>query len=159
MFTDNQIEEIINLLISLDENTKVYLGCDSIRFKENGLIYAKYATVCIIHKNGKNGCRLFSHKSIELDYDVKKNRPKLRMLNEARKVCELYQQLIPFIDGFPIEIHLDISSLPTAGSNCAASEAAGYILSYTGITPKLKPESQMASIGADGAVRGKGVKM
>ena len=34
-----------------------------------------------------------------------------------------------------------------------------YVLGMTGIEPKLKPESQMASIGADGAVRGKGVKM
>ena len=155
MFTEDQIKELIDLLLDLDENTKIYLGCDSIRFKSEGRWYAKYATVCIVHKNGNKGCKIFSNKSIEPDFDIKKSRPKMRMLNEARKVCDLYLQLIPFIDEFDVQIHLDISSITTAGSNCAAQEACGYILGMTGVTPKLKPDSFMAYIGADGAVRGK----
>lgn len=149
MFTKEQIEEIIDLLSSLSKETKVYLGCDSVRVKMNGRKYGKYATVCIVHMNGKNGCRIFSNKSYEPDYDLKANRPRMRMMNEVMKVCELYNQLIPFIDEYEIEVHLDINIDPKFGSNCAAQEAAGYVLGVTGIEPKLKPESWASSFGAD----------
>jgi predicted RNase H-related nuclease YkuK (DUF458 family) len=112
--------------------------------------------VAIVHKDGNKGCKIFSNVSYEPDYDLKKDRPKMRMLNEVRKVCELYTQLAPFIDEYDIEIHLDINMDPKHGSNCAASEAAGYVLGVTGIEPKLKPESWAASFGADGVAHGRG---
>lgn len=158
MFTQTQIEEIVNLLIDLDKTTKVYLGCDSVRFRKNDRNWARYATVAIVHMNGKNGCRIFSNISHEPDFDVKANRPKVRMMNEVGKVCELYNQLIPFIDEYDIEIHLDINTNPKHGSNCAANEAAGYVLGMTGIEPKLKPESWAASFGADGVAHGRGTR-
>jgi len=110
---------------------------------------ARFATVCIVHMNGKNGCRIFSNVSHEPDYDSKPGRPKIRMMNEVIKVCTLYNQLAPYIDGFDVEIHLDISTDPKQGSNCAAHEAAGYVLGMTGVEPKLKPESFASSFGAD----------
>lgn len=149
MFSQEQVEEIVDILLGLDHRTKIYLGCDSVRTVKNGKQIAKFATVCIIHKNGKNGCKVFSHLSSEPDYDTKKNRPKMRMMNEVMKVAELYNQLIGVIDEFDVEIHLDISTDPKHGSNCAASEAAGYILGMTGVEPKLKPHSFAASFGAD----------
>ena len=155
MFTQEQIEDIVNLLLTLSPDTKVYLGCDSVRFNRNNRWYARYATVAIIHMNGKNGCRIFNNISIEPDFDMKKNRPKIRMMNEVSKVCQLYNQLAPFIDEFDIEIHLDINTDPKHGSNCAASEAAGFVLGMTGIEPKLKPESWAASFGADAVVHGR----
>lgn len=155
MFTQEQIEDIVNLLLTLSPDTKVYLGCDSVRFNRNNRWYARYATVAIIHMNGKNGCRIFNNISVEPDYDVRKNRPKIRMMNEVSKVCQLYNQLAPFIDEFDIEIHLDINTDPKHGSNCAASEAAGFVLGMTGIEPKLKPESWAASFGADAVVHGR----
>jgi len=155
MFTQTQIEEIVNLLLTLSPDTKVYLGCDSVRFNRNNRWYARYATVAIIHMNGNNGCRIFNNISVEPDYDLKKNRPKMRMMNEVSKVCELYNQLAPYIDEFDIEIHLDINTDPKHGSNCAASEAAGFVLGVTGIEPKLKPESWAASFGADAVVHGR----
>lgn len=155
MFTQQQIEDIVNLLLTLSPDTKVYLGCDSVRFNRNGRWYARYATVAIIHMNGKHGCRIFNNISVEPDYDLKKNRPKVRMMNEVSKVCELYNQLAPFIDEFDIEIHLDINTDPKHGSNCAASEAAGFVLGMTGLEPKLKPESWAASFGADAVVHGR----
>ena len=154
MFSQKQIEDMVDLLVQLDDNTKIYFGCDSIRFSKRGRMYAKFATVAIVHMNGKHGCKIFKHISEEPDYDVKKNRPKMRMMNEVIKVCQLYNQLIPFIDEFNIEIHLDINLDPMYGSNCAANEAAGYVLGMTGIEPKLKPESWAASFGADNVVRG-----
>ena len=149
MFTQTQIEEIVNLLLTLSPDTKIYLGCDSIRFNRAGRWFARYATVAIIHMNGKHGCRIFNCISVEPDYDVRKNRPKVRMMNEVSKVCQLYIQLAPFIDEFDIEIHLDIASDPRYGSNCAATEAAGYVLGMTGLIAKLKPESFASSFGAD----------
>jgi len=155
MFTQEQIEEIVDLLITLDSNTKIYLGCDSVRFFKNDREMARFATVLIVHKNGNNGCRIFSNTSYENDYDLRKDRPKMRMINEARKVCELYLQVSPFIDEFDIEIHLDVNTDPKHGSSCAASEAAGYILGMTGIEPKLKPDGFAASYGADGVAHGR----
>jgi predicted RNase H-related nuclease YkuK (DUF458 family) len=80
------------------------------------------------------------------------------MMNEVSKVCQLYTQLAPFIDEYDIEIHLDINTDPKHGSNCAANEAAGFVLGMTGIEPKLKPESWAASFGADGIAHGRGVQ-
>jgi predicted RNase H-related nuclease YkuK (DUF458 family) len=157
MFTEKQIGDMVDLLISLDSDTKIYLGCDSVRYinKQNRQM-GRFATVAIVHMNGKNGCRIFSNITHELDYDLKANRPKMRMMKEVQKVCELYNQLAPFIDEFAVEIHLDINTDPKHGSNCAANEAAGYVLGMTGIEPKLKPESWAASFGADGVAHGRG---
>lgn len=156
MFTQKQIEDMVDLLLTLSKDTKIYLGCDSVRYFKNGRAYGRFATVAIVHKDGNKGCKIFSNVSYEPDYDLKKDRPKMRMLNEVRKVCELYTQLAPFIDEYDIEIHLDINMDPKHGSNCAASEAAGYVLGVTGIEPKLKPESWAASFGADGVAHGRG---
>jgi predicted RNase H-related nuclease YkuK (DUF458 family) len=149
MFTQVQIENLVNLLVDLNAETKIYIGTDSVRFRKDGRWYAKYATVCVIHKNGKNGCQVFRHKSIEPDYDLKKNRPSMRLMNEVIKSCELYTQLAPFIDEFDVEIHLDINSDPKHGSNCVATQAAGYVLGVTGVEPKLKPDAFAASFAGD----------
>lgn len=152
MFTQNQIEELVDLLYSLDESTKIYIGTDSVRFKKDGRWSAKYASVCVVHMNGKNGCRVFKHRSVEQDYDLKKNRPSLRLMNEVIKSCELYAQLAPFIDEFDVEIHMDVNTNPIFGSNCVATQAAGYVLGVTGLHEnqiKLKPDAFAASFGAD----------
>jgi predicted RNase H-related nuclease YkuK (DUF458 family) len=127
-----------------------------VRFRKDGRWYARYATVAIVHMNGNRGCRLFSTKSVEPDYDLKKNRPSMRLMNEVMKVCELYTQLAPFIDEYDVEIHIDVNTDPKHGSNCVASQAAGYVLGVTGIEPKLKPDGFAASYGADGVAHGRG---
>lgn len=156
MFSQKKIEEIVDLLITLTPETKIYFGCDSVRYFKKNEPYARYATVMIVHKNGNNGCRIFSEVSYERDYDLKKDRPKMRMINEAKKVCELYLHIIPFIDEFDVEIHLDVNTDPKHGSYCAVNEAAGYVLGMTGIEPKLKPHGFAASYGADGVAHGRG---
>ncbi len=149
MFTQKQIEDLVDLLITVDSNTKIYLGCDSVRFRKDGVWYAKFAAVCVVHINGNKGCKVFVHRSVERDYDLKKNRPSMRLMNEVQKVCELYTQLAPFIDEFDIEIHLDINPNVLFGSNCVATQAAGYVLGVTGIEPRLKPNALSASFCAD----------
>jgi predicted RNase H-related nuclease YkuK (DUF458 family) len=134
MLTEFDIENLVDLLSKLSTDTKVYLGCDSIRFiDKKGTRMARYATVLIVHMNGNKGCKIFSNISYEKDFDIKKSRPKMRLLNEVRKVCELYHQVIPFIDEYEVEVHLDINTDPKHGSNCVAQEAAGYVLGMTGI--------------------------
>lgn len=149
MFTEKQITDLVDLLYGLDTNTKIYIGTDSVRFRENGRWFAKYASVCVVHMNGKNGCRVFKHRSIEADYDLKKNRPSMRLMNEVMKSCELYNQLAPFIDEFDVEIHCDINTDIKHGSNCVASQAAGYVLGVCGLEAKLKPEAFAASFAGD----------
>ena len=155
MLTNEQINDLLELLVTLDGNTRIYLGCDSVRYIKDEVKMAKYATVLVVHMNGKHGCRLFSHMSRERDYDLRENRPKMRMITEAQKVCELYHQVAPLIDDFEVEIHLDINLDPRYGSNCAVSEAAGYVMGMTGIQPKLKPDGFAASYGADGVAHGR----
>lgn len=149
MFTQKQVEDLVDLLVQLDTDTKIYIGTDSARFKKNGRWYARYASVCVVHKNGKNGCRVFKYRSVEPDYDLKKNRPSIRLMNEVIKSCQLYTELAPFIDDFDIEIHVDVNTDEKHGSSCVASQAAGYVLGTTGIAPKLKPDAWCASFGAD----------
>jgi predicted RNase H-related nuclease YkuK (DUF458 family) len=149
MFTENQITDLIELLYGLDKNTKIYIGTDSVRFRENGRWFAKYASVCVVHMNGKNGCRVFKERSIEPDYDLKKNRPSMRLMNEVMKSCELYNQLAPFIDEFDVEIHCDVNIDPKHGSNCVATQAAGYVLGVCGLEAKLKPQAFAASFAGD----------
>lgn len=149
MFTRNQIEDLVNLLYDLNNDTKIYIGTDSVRFKQDGRWFAKYATVCVVHMNGSKGCKVFTHRSTEADYDIKKNRPAIRLMNEVMKSCELYAQLAPFIDEFDVEIHLDINTDPKHGSNCVATQAAGYVLGVTGLEPKLKPDAFAASFCGD----------
>jgi predicted RNase H-related nuclease YkuK (DUF458 family) len=152
MFTQKQIEDLVDLLCTLNSNTKIYIGTDSVRFNKNGRWYAKYATVCVVHMNGKNGCRVFKHYSIEPDFDLKKNRPSIRLMNEVAKSCELYIQLAPFIDEFDCSIHLDVNTDTKYGSSCVALQAAGYVLGATGLSEdkiKLKPNAWCASFGAD----------
>lgn len=152
MFTEEQIEELVNTLYTVDSNTKIYIGTDSVRFIKSDNWYAKYASICVVHRNGKNGCKIFKHRSVEKDYDLKKNRPSLRLMNEVIKSCELYTQLAPFIDEFDVEIHVDVNTDPRHGSNCVATQAAGYVLGVTGLSEnkiKLKPDALAASFGAD----------
>lgn len=149
MFTQAQIEELVELLYGLDSNTKIYIGTDSVRFRKDGRWFATYASVAVVHMNGKNGCKVFKHRSVEPDYDIKKNRPSIRLMNEVMKSCELYVQLAPFIDEFDCSIHVDVNTDPVHGSNCVAAQAAGYVLGVTGLEAKLKPDAFAASFAGD----------
>ena len=149
MFTQQQIEELVELLYELDHETKIYFGCDSVRFRKNGRWYAKYATVIVVHMNGRNGCRVFRDVTVEPDYDLKKDRPRMRLMNEVMKVCEAYNQVAPFVDEFDISIHLDVNPSEKHGSNCVYKEACGYVLAMTGLEAVCKPDAFAASFASD----------
>lgn len=159
MFTEQQIEDLVEMLLEYGPETRLYFGCDSVAFRKkgDGHWYGKFATVCVVHMNGKNGCRVFRNISYQRVFDDKKGRPQDRLMKEVYLVSALYNQLIPFVDEFDTEIHLDINPDKQWGSSCVAKQAAGYVLGVTGINEqdlKLKPDAWSASFAADGIGRG-----
>lgn len=142
------LERIAEFVEGCGENTKVYIGTDSERFKIDGVWYADYATVVVVHKEGKHGGKVFGEIVREVDYDKKKNRPSQRLMSEVYKTAELYLKLADLIYQ-DIEIHLDINPKEEYGSSCVVNEAIGYIKGVCNVQPLVKPEAWCASFAAD----------
>ncbi len=143
------LDEVREYIRSSSPNSKIYIGGDSERFKSKGIWYADYATVVVVHINGKNGCKVFGEMTREIDYDRKPGRPSLRLLNEVMKVAELYGKLADVIGDRATEIHVDINGNEKYGSSCVVSQAIGYITGTCNMRPKIKPQAWAASIAAD----------
>jgi len=160
IFTYEQEEAIVELLETLNDDTQLYFGCDSVAFRKSGKWYARFATVLIVHMNGNKGCKIFRNISDEQVYDTMKGKPADRLMKEVYKIVDLYLQLSPLLDGYDMHIHLDINPNPKHGSSCVATQAAGYVLGMTGIEPVMKPQTPddpiawASSFGADGVGRG-----
>lgn len=144
-------EQVKVLLRSLNSETKIYFGCDSIRFKIKGRWYAEYTTVLVVHKNGRHGCKIFAQVDREQDFDKKASRPFNRMMNEAMRVAELYLEFEDIVYDFGLEheIHLDINKDDIHGSSVAVKAASGYVQGTCNVIPILKPSAYAASYAAD----------
>ena len=143
------IEEIRAFMAGMSPETKVYLGCDSERFKSKGVWYADYILSVVVHIDGKKGCRIFGEVQREKDYDQKVNRPFNRMMTETSKVADLYLKMKDVFYDFEVEVHLDINPNENFGSSCAATAAIGYIRGMCNVTPMVKPNAFAASYAAD----------
>jgi predicted RNase H-related nuclease YkuK (DUF458 family) len=143
------IDEVKQYIQSSSKESKIYIGGDSERFKLKDKWFADYATVVVVHINGKNGAKIFGEITREQDYDYKPNRPSLRLMNEVIKVAELYYKLAETIGDRPVELHLDINPDERHGSSCVVTQAIGYIMGTCNITPKIKPYAFAASCCAD----------
>ena len=143
------MDEVKAYIETCSPTSKIYIGSDSERFKLKGKWYADYATVVVVHIDGKHGCRIFGDITRELDYDRKVSRPALRLMNEAYKAQELYMQLQEVIGQRFCELHLDINPDERYGSSCVVTQAIGYIIGTCNIEPKVKPFAFAASIAAD----------
>ena len=143
------IEEIRQFMADKSPETKVYIGCDSERFKNKGVWYADYILAVVIHVDGRRGCRIFGEVQREKDYDQKVNRPFNRMMTEASKAADLYLKLKEVFYDFEVEVHLDINPNENFGSSCAAQAAAGYIRGMCNVVPLMKPNAFAASYAAD----------
>lgn len=130
-------------------DSKVYIGSDSERFMHDGVWYADYMSVVVIHINGRNGCKVFGQVTRERDYDQRKDRPVMRMMTEVQKTSELYLALADDLVDRKVEIHLDINPDEMHGSNAALAQAVGYIRGTCNIVPMVKPNAWCASFGAD----------
>lgn len=160
MFSEDKLQEVKNYLATASEGTEVFIGCDSQRFKDDQKIWhASYTSVLVIHKRNESGrgCGgvVFAETERAQDYDQKHNRPYMRMMNEALKATELYQQLEEELLEFEVELHLDINKDARHGSNCAHNAAVGYVTGMTGRPVRTKPDAWAASHVADHGVRNK----
>ena len=149
------MDEVRQFIEAQTPETKIYIGCDSERFKLNGLWYADYILAIVVHINGNNGCKLFGEIVRERDYDQKVNRPRYRLMNEAYKLSEMYLKLADVLEDRYVEVHLDINPNEMYGSSCVINEAVGYIRGTCNVIPMVKPEAFAASYAAD---RFKGLK-
>jgi predicted RNase H-related nuclease YkuK (DUF458 family) len=149
------LDEVKEFIEAQTPETKIYIGCDSERFKLNGLWYADYILAIVVHINGNNGCKLFGEIVRERDYDQKVNRPRYRLMNEAYKLSEMYLKLADVLEDRYVEVHLDINPNEMYGSSCVINEAVGYIRGTCNVVPMVKPEAFAASYAAD---RFKGLK-
>ena len=143
------VEEVRDYIQSQGPTTKIYIGGDSSRFKRAGKWYAEYTLAIVIHINGKNGCKIFGESSTEVDYDHKKDKPRMRLMTEVYKISELYLKLSEVLEDKDVEVHLDINPNEMHGSSCVINEAIGYIRGTCNVIPMVKPNAWCASYAAD----------
>lgn len=144
------LEEVKDFLASQSQETKVYIGCDSQRFKKNGEWFANYCLVVVVHINGKNGCKIFYEITTEKDYATgRKPKPNYRLMQECYKVSEKYLELYDIIGDREVDLHLDLNPNPRYASNEVVQQAIGYIKGTCDIIPKVKPDSWAATHAAD----------
>lgn len=143
------IEEVKNFIAAQSAETRIYLGADSERLKLNGVWYADYTMVVVVHIDGSSGCKIFGAVERERDYDQKKNKPAMRLMNEVYKVSALFQELAEVLEDRQVEVHLDLNPDIRYGSSCVVQQAVGYIRGTCNIIPMVKPDSWAASHCAD----------
>ena len=143
------IEEVRDFVNAQGPKTKIYIGGDSCRFRRHGRWYAEYTMAIVVHIDGKHGCKIFGETTVEIDYDQKKNRPRMRLMNEVYKISELYLKLHEVLEDREVEVHLDINPDEHHGSSCVVNEAIGYIRGVCNVVPMVKPNAWAASTAAD----------
>jgi predicted RNase H-related nuclease YkuK (DUF458 family) len=129
--------------------TKIYIGGDSERHKVGGVWYADYTVCVVVHVNGNRGCRVFGEIVREVDYDQKKDKPRMRLMNEVYKIADLYLKVAPIIGDRHCEVHLDINPNFEWASSIVIDEACGYIKAMCNVVPMVKPDSPAATYCAD----------
>jgi predicted RNase H-related nuclease YkuK (DUF458 family) len=143
------LDEVRNFIMNTSDTTKIYIGSDSARFLKRNTWFAEYATVVVIHYDGCRGCKIFGQVVSEIDYDQKKDKPRMRLMNEVIKTAQMYLDLEEAIGNKHCEIHLDINPNIKYSSHCVISEAVGYIKGMCNVIPFVKPNAFAASIAAD----------
>lgn len=144
-------EKAIEAIIESSKDSSVYVGCDSVCFKKNGIWYARYATVVILHHATRHGASIYHDIQVLPDF----RNIKTRMMNEVMFATNAALEIVDFLEGRHMEIHLDINPSPKHKSNVAMKEAMGYVLGNTGIQPMLKPDAWAASHASDHCARQK----
>jgi predicted RNase H-related nuclease YkuK (DUF458 family) len=143
------LAEVKQFILDQSPSTKIYIGADSERFKMDGKWYADYTLAVVVHIDGCHGCKIFGEIQRELDYDQKKSKPAMRLMNEVYKVSELFQSLADVLEDRYVEVHLDINPNEMYGSSCVVQQAIGYIKGTCNVVPMVKPKAFAASYAAD----------
>ena len=143
------IDEVKDFIQAQSPSTKVYIGADSERFKMDGKWHADYTLAVVVHIDGCHGCKIFGEVQRELDFDQKKSKPAMRLMNEVYKVSALFQELADVLEDRYVEVHLDINPDQRYGSSCVIQQAVGYIKGTCNVVPMVKPRAFAASYAAD----------
>ena len=143
------IDEVKEFIMAQSPETKVYIGGDSERFLLGKDWYADYIMVVVVHINGNNGCKIFGEVQRERDWDQKRDKPRMRLMNEVYKIAELYLKLHDVLEDREVQVHLDINPNEMHGSSCVINEAVGYIKGMCNVVPMVKPKAFAASYAAD----------
>ena len=143
------IDQVKAFIEAQSPETKIYIGGDSERFLIGNDWYADYTLAIVVHINGNNGCKIFGEVQRERDWDQKKNRPRMRLMNEVYNVSALFSELKDVLEDRYVEVHLDLNPDIRYGSSCVIQQAIGYIRGTCNLTPMVKPNSWAASHCAD----------
>jgi predicted RNase H-related nuclease YkuK (DUF458 family) len=143
------IAEVKEFIEAQSAETKIYIGGDSERFLLGKDWYADYTLVVVVHINGNNGCKIFGEVQRERDWDQKRDRPRMRLMNEVYKIAELYNKLHDVLENREVQVHLDINPDEMYGSSCVINEAVGFIKGMCNVIPMVKPNAFAASYAAD----------
>jgi predicted RNase H-related nuclease YkuK (DUF458 family) len=143
------IDEVRDFIMAQTPETKIYIGGDSERFLIGKDWYADYIMVVVVHINGNNGCKIFGEVQRERDWDKKRDKPRMRLMNEVYKIAELYLKLHDVLEDREVQVHLDINPNEMHGSSCVINEAVGYIKGMCNVIPMVKPRAFAASYAAD----------
>jgi predicted RNase H-related nuclease YkuK (DUF458 family) len=153
------LDAVRKFISESSDSTKIYIGCDSEKRRNQGKWIAEYITVVIVHKDGCKGAKIFYDSTSEIDYDKTKSRPATRLMNEVIKAAQMYLDLEDSFGDRKVEIHLDINPDKKHGSSCVVEQAVGYIKGMCNVTPLIKPVAFASQHAADHIVRGKLVKV
>jgi uncharacterized protein len=148
-------EEAKKAIAASSADSSVYIGCDSIRYRQNGHWMAKYSTVVIVHMDSRHGCKIFYNSEAIRDYGQGVEGLRQRLLTEVGYAVAAASDILDVLDGRPLEVHLDLNPDPKHKSNVAVKEAVGWVLGM-GMTPVIKPDGWAATHAADHCVRSKG---
>jgi len=143
------LEEVKEFIRLQPPETKIYLGADSERLNRNDTWYADYTIAIVIHLGGKHGCKIFGEVIRERDYDQRKDKPAMRLMNEVFKVSDMFHKLSDVLQDRYVEVHLDINPNEKYGSSCVVQQAIGYIKGTCNVVPLVKPKAFAASYAAD----------
>lgn len=155
MFNETEKVEIAQYLNDMPANSSIYIGADSVKFKRKGQWYARYNVAFIIHIASCHGGKIFHTTSVERDYDPKKEKPRMRLMNEVYKAVGVYMEFAELLEDLPVEIHIDINSDKKHNSSIVLKEALGYVKGMTGHNAVPKPDGWAASHAGDRGARGK----
>ena len=137
-------EDATKFISETSEETAVYVGCDSRRFKHGNKWFASYTTVVVIHIDESSGCAIFGKRDVIPDFGNVKE----RMLNEVNYAVEVAMDIIDSVGDRKFEIHIDVNPDPKHKSNLAVKEALGYVTGM-GLVGRIKPFAPIASTAAD----------
>jgi predicted RNase H-related nuclease YkuK (DUF458 family) len=138
------IEEIRKTIAESSDETSIYVGCDSRKFRHKGRGFAGYTTVVVIHMDSCRGCKVYAKYDVLPDH----GKIKQRMLNEVAYAVNVAYDLLDDIGERHLEIHIDVNPSPRHASHVAVKEAIGYVRGM-GMTPQIKPDAAIASTAAD----------